>query len=455
MKKTKYLLAAILLLAVAVLAVGCSDEKTPYDQNNDAGYCVSVKFDANGGQFTSNTSVIVDSYRISDLSPDSAGMVQIPLLAPDDAIRSDDFPAEKAGHFLAGWYAQRTETTDAQGNTVYTYADKWDFAADTLPVDPKGSYSADAPVLTLYAVWAPVFQVEFYDLATGELLQTQKLDYTKGSTISIPQWNRETGALDMYSFPEKDDSTFAGVYYDAAGKQPITAGQILHSGVLDEATGTTTNATMKLYVDYMDGTWYHIYNADQFIANANLGGSYVLEADLDFTDKIWPTTLMYGTFTGTIQGNGHTMANIQAEQTNANRTTAGLFGRLAENAQLQDVAFSNVTFTIGKGAMKAGTTFGLLAGSIADTAQLTGVTLTDSTLAIDSGCYFGTDDYSIGLICGTGTTDLDHSGITCLGVGDQPQNVQITLSGSTVAVKIGEPQPEPPTETQPEATTKE
>ncbi|MBR2489625.1 MAG: hypothetical protein IKB45_04055, partial [Clostridia bacterium] len=59
--RIKALFIAVLSLAAVALFAGCSAEKTPYEKNNDENYTVSVRFDANGGMFTTNTSVIVDS----------------------------------------------------------------------------------------------------------------------------------------------------------------------------------------------------------------------------------------------------------------------------------------------------------------------------------------------------------------------------------------------------------
>ena len=60
----------------------------------------------------------------------------------------------------------------------------------------------------------------------------------------------------------------------------------------------------------------------------------------------------------------------------------------------------------------------------------------NSKLQIDSDCYFGTDDYTIGLVCGMGDTDIDYTGITCEAVGDKPESVTISVSDSTVTVEI-------------------
>jgi hypothetical protein len=196
------------------------------------------------------------------------------------------------------------------------------------------------------------------------------------------------------------------------------------------------DSVLKVYVSWTEGEWYHIYNVEQFLDNASVGGSYVLHADLDFAGEIWPSSLMYGNYTGTIEGNGHTMKNITLEQTNNSKVNAGLFGNLTEAAALKDIAFENVTFTIKAGTRVAGTSYGLLAGTISDEAEISGITVADSRLLIDSGCYFGADDYVIGLLCGMGKADVDTASITCEATGTDPKNVKITVSGDEVQVEI-------------------
>ena len=291
-------------------------------------------------------------------------------------------------------------------------------------------------MLTLYAAWIPVFQIEYYDLATGELLDTVNYNPLLADEIELPQWDQDTGAIKMNDVPKRERYTFNALYLDANGKQAVTADTIRHTGTVDYETATAKDSTMKLYVDWMEGEWYHIYNADQFLSNANLNGCYDIRADLDFTDKIWPTVMMYGTFNGVIQGNGHTFSNISLEQTNNSKLNAGLFGQLSETAELKDLTFQNVTFTVMSGTRVAGTTYGLLAGTISDKAAFTNVRILNSTLQINSGCYFGTDDYTIGLLCGMGSAPVDYSQIACVAVGDAPDKVAITVSGNTVTVKF-------------------
>ncbi|MBQ8683607.1 MAG: hypothetical protein IJ518_03705 [Clostridia bacterium] len=441
MRNNKRVLLVCLLLVILALLAGCSQQPTPYQTNDDDNYTVSVQYDANGGLFTTNTSIITDSYSLDSLSANSKGEVEIALLAPEDARRGNDaFTAVKSGYFLAGWYAKRTETAGGEENATYTYAEPWDFANDRVKADADGDYTAAQPVLTLYAAWVPEFTVDFYDIESGQLLDTYAFNpLEQDGSLQIPSWDEETGAMEMHKFPKRDGYTFAGAYYDLAGTQPVTDAAISHTGKLDKATGTATDSDMTLYVKWNEGEWYHIRTAEQFLANANINGHYILETDLDFTGKIWPTALMHGNFAGSIQGNGHTIRNVSLTQTNNSKVNTGLFGHITEKAAFSDVTFENVTLTIKAGTRVAGTGYGLLAGTVSAGASFTGVGLQNSTLQIDSGCYFGVDDYTIGLVCGVGSAEgINANGLTCVAVGDAPEKVSITVNGNEVSLEFAQ-----------------
>lgn len=434
--KIKATLIALLGLATITFITGCSGEETPYETNNSDNYTVSVKYDANGGTFTTNTSVIVDSYNTAELKENSDGQVEIALISPDNSSRGNDaFEATKNGYFLAGWYAGRTEEKNDDGDTVYSYSDKWDFENDLLKVDPKEEHSADTPVLTLYAAWVPLFEIEFYSLDSGEYMESISFDPMTAGEISVPTWDEETGAIEMYQFPERKGYTFGKAFYDEAGEQPLEAVAVNHPGTIDYETGTAENTVLKLYVEWIEGEWYHIYNTEQFLENASVNGNYEIHADLDFADEIWPTSLMYGNYTGTIKGNGHTMKNIELTQTNNSKVNAGLFGYLTDTANIADLTFENVTFTIQKGTRVVGTCYGVFAGTISSEAALSNVKISSSTLQIDTAAYFGVDDYSIGLVCGMGNVAaVDTADITCTVVGDDPETLSVTVNGNTVTI---------------------
>lgn len=408
--KWNRVLVAVLVLTALALVTGCANQQTPYEKNDAMDYTVSVKYDANGGVFTTNTEVIVDSYNLSQAPKGADGQAQIALITPDNEARGNNaFTATRTGYFLAGWYAK----CDTAEDGTQTYADQWDFENGLLSVDPNGSYSSGEPVLTLYAAWIPLFEVEIYGLQSEELLGEYTINPLTEADIKLPQWNPETGAVDMFKFPTVPGYTFNGVYAQGeTEKLSITEEVITHPGSYDAATATAENTVLKLYVDLLEGEWYHIYNADQFIKNASLSGSYVIHADLDFTDKIWPTTLMYGSYTGTIQGNGHKISNVVIEQTNNSKTNAGLFGALTETAKLSDVTFENVSFTIKSGTRMAGTSYGLLCGTAAEGVTAENVSILNGTLTVSKDAYFGTDDYIIGEVCGMGELALTEAQIT-------------------------------------------
>ena len=405
--KMKRVLLMAFVLCLAALVAGCNGEQTPYEKNDADNYKISVKYDANGGVFTTNTTVIVDSFNADQLPKDENGQPQAALITPDDPARgSNAFTAERTGYFLAGWYAS-CETAD---DGTQTFAQPWNFETDRLTVDPDGKHSASEPVLTLYAAWVPLYTMEVYDRAnTDEPLATFQLDPAEGMEFTMPHWDTETGAMNMERFPTVEGKTFENAYYDSLGTQPITEAVITHPGSFDPETAAAQNTTLQVYMDMVDGTWFHIYNTDQFIKNARLSGSYVIHEDLDFTDKIWPSVFMYGNFTGTIQGNGHKITNVVLEQTNNSKTNAGLFGALTETAVVKDLTFANVDMTIRSGTRVAGTSYGVLAGTVSKDARLLGVCLLDSTLTVSLDAYFGTDDYVIGTVFGTGSVELDQA----------------------------------------------
>lgn len=435
----KLALVAFMLLATVFFATACGNETTPYDDNNASGYTVSVRYDANGGFFATSTSVIMDSYNISGMSAGGNGMVQIGLLAPEDSRRgsSDTFTATKNGFFLAGWYTERYESTDSEGNTVYTYAGKWDFTTDVLDVDPSKTYTSSEPVLTLYAAWVPMFEIHFVSLGTDEVVGTYTFNPLTSSDIKVPQWSTETGAMEMYRFAQKKGCTFNGAYYDAAGTEPIE-GVVNHTGVILD-NGTAEGYAMNVYVDWLDGDWYHIYTAEQLRKNADPAGNYILEADLDFADENWPSIFATGSFSGTIQGNGHTIKNVTFEQTKMDAENTGLFGSLQSTCVIENLTFENVTFTIQKGFNRAAN-YGLLAGSVYEGATLAGVKIVSSTLLIDSGARFASDDYAIGLVCGAGKATLEEADVTAQVTGKNPEKYTIAIDddGNTVLVTVNE-----------------
>ena len=405
---------------------------------------MAVKFDANGGQFGDNvnTTSIVDTFNPLEIANGSEGEVRIPLLEPHDSRRGDNntFVVKRAKYILAGWYVNREESgTDENGNPVYTYSKQWNFGSDRVVVNTAGSYTATDPVLTLYAVWVPLFEVQFYDRANPDQpLKTKEFNPNEGLNLTIPTWDESTGVMAMGEYPSVSGKTFDKVYYDAAGTQPVSGTSAVHPGKVNAATGQAEDAVLKLYIDYTEGDWYHIYNAQQLADNININGHYVLHADLDFTDVSWPRAFTTGTFNGSIEGNGHTIKNVTVIQKDYQKPAGGLFGTLGADATLTDLTFEGITFTLQSGTRVTSPAFGVLAGTIAADATLTDVTV-KGKLQIDSACSNTLKpDCAIGLVCGVGDASAVTADITYEAVGEAADTVKITVKDGEVKVEFVE-----------------
>lgn len=421
-KHLKLLCLTALLLAVISCITACGKWGDTYAKLDDEGYTVSVRFDANGGVFAGTNDVsVVDVFNLDDMKTDGNGQKYTYLLTPDDALRGQSaYSVSNNGHFLAGWYAERTPRVNENGEPLdeygvptaqsgreqgYVYSKPWNFD-EPMTLDPNGEYTAGENYLTLYAAWIPYFRFEFYakNPATGEVSFHTTVE---AISMDMPAWNEKTGKLDMKKFPSMDGMTFDGAFLDEAMTETAPA---TITGVWDPATGVSTTETIKLYTTWLEGDWYRIYTAKQFYDNSRLGGNYILCADLDFEGAVWAPALTKGKFTGSIVGNGHTISNITVEQADNTQLQGGLFGALDATVKMTDVTFENITYKIGAGSRMQGASFGLLAGSVADGAVFENVSLS-GTLIVGANCI--PSDYLVGLICGTGTASaIDHSRIT-------------------------------------------
>ena len=452
MNKTIKAIIAALVLSMGLLVLISCAKLTPYDEYDNEGYTVSVKYDANGGMFTASVEVIVDTYELESLPTGTNGKKQVALVSPDDQRRGtgNAFQASNAGYFLAGWYTERTpvvndkgEHLDANGAVAavsgkpgaYTYSGRWDFENDRLEIDPDAEYTSKQAV-TLYAAWIPEFKFEFYSLKTGELINSYSFDPNYISEITMPSWDEKTGKLKMEKFPTISDMTLDGVYLDAQGSEKAQGVTVKHTGTYHADNATAQDPVMKLYLDYIDGEWFRIYTAKQFIDNSAVGGCYEICADLDFEGLSWKTSLMYASFRGQIKGNGYTFKNITVEQTDARKQNAGLFGQLTGAAVIENVTFENVTVTIGSGTLQQDASFGLLAGTIDGGATLTDVAIKNSALLINGNANIP-DSTSIGLLCGSGPIgSVDISGIRCEATGENAADIVVTVEGNEVTVTM-------------------
>lgn len=445
-KLLKFLGAAAFLLGMTAALAACSAGNTPYDDLGKEGYTVTVRYDAGGGTFTSNTSVRSDVFNPSHYTAKD-GVIEIPLLALDDPNRGKDAfegGAKRNGYYLAGWYTEREiwkndagETLDVYGNPIpegsdtepgYTYSGKWDFDKDTVKIQADSEYSATEPVITLYAAWVPYYVYEVY--ATTPEGETVLVGETTGLSLTVPEWDKETGKIMMGDFPEWRGHTLWNVYTDEAMTEKAEGS---YSGSYDEETATVTVGKVKFYTEWREGNWYKIYTAKQLYdySKSSAANSYYLCADLDFADVAWANSLASKTYSGTLEGNGYKISNVKLAQTDFSQTMGGLFGSLGAKAAIRNVEFENVTVTLEKGSRVAGARFGLLCGDASTEAALENVTVS-GTLVIGKSCQF-LGDYSIGLMTGNGDiAGVSSENIECRA--EEGSGITVTEENGIVSV---------------------
>ncbi len=443
-KIVKILISAAVAASVVFTLAACKRRNDPYTKNENDGYSFNVRYDANGGSFTTNTSVVADSYRPEDFP---SGM--LPLVAPENsAVRGDKAQvARNNGYILAGWYTERTPILDSEGNHLdynggvasesglspaYTFSGYWDFENDRLDLS-----TVEGNTVTLYAAWVPEFYFEFYDINSGERLGEQIASV--GEEITLPSLNRETGRVDSNSLPQLIGKTYdvGKIYTDAEGKNAVS-GKITHSGSINLENATAEGAVMRLYADLLDGEWYWISSADQLISNANPAAHYIIEDDLDFGGKSWP---LGGSFSGVIEGNGHKISNITVKQSGYSNL-AGIFKTVTKDAVITNLSFENAVLEISKGYNKEnGLFYGLFAGKIEQGATLSDIGVTgkiqiyaealNGTITKDNGVY------TVGLVAAAGYEfcDVDYSGITLEALNSESatHTVTVTVEGNHVS----------------------
>ena len=436
MKRTLTLICvAVLLFTAAVMMTSCSQWANQYDLLDKEGSTVSVKFDANGGMFAGTNGVtVVDVFNLNNYETDANGNKSISVIAPDDTNRKHNaFEISKSGYLLAGWFY---ETTDENGTTV---SKKWDFANDKLILDANKTYSSSEPTLTLKAVWMSAVTFEFYEKTESgfELLGTKESTY-----IDLPVWDLQTGRLSYNNFLEVDGKTFESAYLDEAMTNPVTA---RIEGEFDYATGTNLTPVIKIYTTWLKGEWFKVSDVSHLTKNASKSGCYEILADIDFSGAIWPAAFVNNTFSGTIKGGGHTISGITAT---ASVTRGGdishgaIFGGLAANAEISDITFANVTYTIKSAAKATSANFGLFAGSNLG-ATLNNVSITNSKILVTEN--FGEDfsgmivsnAFKVGLIFANSTAEhsIDFSGVSCeiaLNSEDTPADFEITVNANGI-----------------------
>lgn len=382
-KKVIITIVVALCLLVALTAVSCNQWDTPYNQLNKDGNTVSVKFNINGGVFLETPNVtLVDVFSLDNAKTVSQGKKSIVPIDPSNiAIRGTAQTASRNNYKLAGWYVT---TVNADGS--YTITDQqWNFG-DPFTFDVANAKKAETPVLVLSARWIPFTTFNIYAQNDDGTFPMEPTAVVNSEFLDYPTWNESTGKLRYNQYPVIENKTFEKAFYSADMSEEITK-SIQGESRFDTQINEFVTDSINVYVTYKQGNWFKIHNAAAFLNNASSDAIYDIQADLDFSNAIWPATFSSNTFNGKIYGNNHKFSNISAVQyAETAKFNYGLFGSIGANALIKGVTFNNVSFTIGgiDDANGEPSYYGIFAGKIESGAQLENVKLNKGKLLLNS-----------------------------------------------------------------------
>ena len=475
MKKIIKLTIILSVLLLSMLVITSCSRSNAYATVEENGYNVSVRFDIGEGMFSSqNDLVLVNVFNLDNhKDTNNDGNKEIYLLPPDDKENLDQeaFDIGYGGHYFVGWYTERYKMTNENGEYIdkngnvcseseaaYYYGNRWDFSKP-LEVSPSpdeaykekyddDKYSAQNPVLTLYAAWIPLTRFEIYvpNDITGEYeiwdadVKDDNVNYILSSSLEIPDWNKETGKLKKVSkFPSIDGKTFDKAYYDIECTQPVQTTQTADGnfiyGNIDYEKSILLSDTVKIYTTWLDGTYYNIYNPQSLMDNASANGIYIIHNDLEFDEDLsgrWNVSAFATeTFNGQLLSadrNNYKIKNL-ALYNFKNTESGGIFSSLGSSAQIKNITFENATYTVNKVASSNKIiSFGLLAGTYEDGVIIENVSFTgESAIRITPDAILQSKAMEIRLGAVFGNQEL--MGIDCT-------NIFVGLSGTSDTVEI-------------------
>ena len=329
MKKSYFVLLALLAAALTVMLLGCSSTGTELD-----GMYVAT-FELNGGTLdlkSSNVSTNINyayqpgSHIIDPTNPDW------------------NYKLTRAGYNFTGWY----KTAECRPE------DKWDFATGTI----------DAEKLTLYAGWEKA------------IVYTFSVCYTDDSGVQLlGEYKVKEGDVfeDYRKYAGKRENFTAMGYFADAECTTAWDFKTAHPG--GEA-----DTDIRVYVDYIPGEWIVV---DSFaeLENAIGDGNIYLTADIDCGGAVLD---FGGDFSYVFEGNNHKISNFTVEKSGgALMPSISVFQTLTEGSEIRNISFENVTFRLfdvdRAGKIKVAGLAKDSRGSVISNVSVTGTLMTNYT----------------------------------------------------------------------------
>lgn len=141
-----------------------------------------------------------------------------------------------------------------------------------------------------------------------------------------------------------------------------------------------------------DGNTYTVYTADGLMAWAeaaqgNLSLNCTLTHDIDLSGTEWePVGDRNNVYTGTFDGNGHTISNLTITKENLSfGDDCGMFGRVGTNATIKDLTLESVRLNVGADGIPIGALAGSNQGTISNCKVSGNISVTNNEMQYVGG----------------------------------------------------------------------
>lgn len=326
-KKIKLLILICVLALFCLFLVSCSDNRNPpYEKYDKDGYTVSVKYDSNGGYFGSSGNLcLLDTYKYSELPDGANGKKEVYLIDPNSEWRVSD-SGDKAnqyniadsvveGCFFAGWYQERTPVLDSETgehkkdefkNYMYTYSGYWDFDKPYLIDADPSKYSANNPVITLYAAWVRTPTIKIYEKIDGVDVQIATYDIKSANTegqniVKMPYFTLNDKGIHSLNFADLDDARI--FVADESTDTSIDIETDTNEGTESDENGNETNEAGSIGKKYKWGPRERELKTNedgQIISTTFFNGFYTDKDRINKTGETFVHPYQYDKETATI-----------------------------------------------------------------------------------------------------------------------------------------------------------
>ncbi|SFL70591.1 two-partner secretion domain-containing protein [Pelosinus propionicus] len=340
-------------------------------------------------------------------------------------------------------YKGTTDLTAANGTTGTLLLDPTNYTIDDLYGDMTSAELAAALETANIEIKSSYGAAE----GDGDVNVTSAVTWTSGNTLTLTAYNdvnitasitnTSTGNL-ILKAGYNDDGTNTGV-----GTVSITAPITLSGGTVTIYYNPTGGyAKAKNFSSYITGSYtaYMLVNslADLLNISTNTSGTYALTTDIDASTVT--LTAPISSFSGILNGFGHTISNLTITDTTSTGTGVGLFS--SNSGTITNLGLINESIT---GLNYVGGLVGINTGTISNCYTTGAVTATSvyNTYYTGAGGLVGvnsgkiTDSYSSDTVTGTDTTGKAYGIGGLVGIANNGTIIKNSyFSGSVTGTKI-------------------